>query len=381
MELTDRLSSGDSSRRSISDSFTEINGKDSRGPSFISANEDPTLQMERTQKRRMVYAACAAIVLLVIGIMGGVVLWEVDVITATYVVIQIVTTIGYGDVTARRRYVKYFMSMYILACLVVVAYVLNVAGQVVGRKQKEALRARLKNITREESDPGSTRKMVAQAIRHHYKGVVSATVHFALCVAFGTIFYGTYEACTCSYGSFQIKSCNEDTYQTCVSTGGFVKDWEESFYMSIVTLTTVGFGDHTPRTRLGRAVGAVWMVMGVLYTGKFLEQLSKLFFEIEAPLDVGMEHFVDREVFDEIDRDHNGSLDRAEYLTFVLLKHKLIDKKDLKAVNTEFDRMLAEQNSVLDDSGKLGSEITYATIQRVRSRAESMSMTESSGVA
>jgi len=52
-----------------------------------------------------------------------------------------------------------------------------------------------------------------------------------------------------------------------------------SIYWSVVTLTTVGFGDITPKTDLGRAVSAIVMIVGyaiiAVPTGIFTAELSK----------------------------------------------------------------------------------------------------------
>ena len=39
--------------------------------------------------------------------------------------------------------------------------------------------------------------------------------------------------------------------------------WEESFYFSVVTLTTVGYGDLTPDTGFQRVVIAIYVLIGV----------------------------------------------------------------------------------------------------------------------
>ena len=52
-----------------------------------------------------------------------------------------------------------------------------------------------------------------------------------------------------------------------------------SIYWAVVTLTTVGFGDITPKTDLGRAISAVVMIIGyaiiAVPTGIFTAELSK----------------------------------------------------------------------------------------------------------
>lgn len=45
---------------------------------------------------------------------------------------------------------------------------------------------------------------------------------------------------------------------------GYVKGVEAGMWWAIVTLTTVGYGDTTARTRSGRVVAIVWMVLGIV---------------------------------------------------------------------------------------------------------------------
>mmetsp|Transcript_31140 Transcript_31140/g.85307 ORF Transcript_31140/g.85307 Transcript_31140/m.85307 type:complete len:418 (+) Transcript_31140:197-1450(+) len=63
--------------------------------------------------------------------------------------------------------------------------------------------------------------------------------------------------------------------------GGVVFAWLESwtlvqgFYFTSVTLTTVGYGDLTPHSDVGRALGIVLVILGVPTTASFVEAVSK----------------------------------------------------------------------------------------------------------
>merc|ERR1719454_2006300 len=94
---------------------------------------------------------------------------------------------------------------------------------------------------------------------------------FFVVLIVGLIFFRFFEHCSCSYGLGRVEEC--------AATGGYVKDFASAFYMSSITLTTVGFGDYQPRTEVGRLFGIAWMLIGVASTGLFLSSVSTYFFE------------------------------------------------------------------------------------------------------
>lgn len=51
--------------------------------------------------------------------------------------------------------------------------------------------------------------------------------------------------------------------------GGNAKGIMQGFWWSAVTMTTVGYGDKSPRTTGGRVVGLIWMFMGVIIISSF----------------------------------------------------------------------------------------------------------------
>ena len=58
------------------------------------------------------------------------------------------------------------------------------------------------------------------------------------------------------------------------SANSDLENWWDCLYFSMVTITTLGFGDIAPITTLGRLLVAIETVSGVLFIGLFLNALS-----------------------------------------------------------------------------------------------------------
>ena len=81
-----------------------------------------------------------------------------------------------------------------------------------------------------------------------------------------------------------------------VSTVGLVTfeenvSWANAFWWSIVTMTTVGYGDITPLTFAGRAIGAVTMLFGIGILGMFTATIASIFVERKLRENRGMSAF------------------------------------------------------------------------------------------
>ena len=53
--------------------------------------------------------------------------------------------------------------------------------------------------------------------------------------------------------------------------------WLDSFYFSFITLTTIGFGDLTPITDLGKVFTIIYIIMGVGVILTFINTVYKHF--------------------------------------------------------------------------------------------------------
>lgn len=299
-----------------------------------------TLQHKAMKHWRLMLACLGMIVL---GVVAGMVIEEWEFLTALYVIVQIVTTIGYGDVTVDKEWMQLFMAFYVLACLLVVANVLNLMFDVLIESNIQSVREKLRQV-----------EIVALSSIHDHEEAmkrwgatnkaVSSGFLLLLVILFGTVFYRYAEHCSCSYGVTREPSdCDCSSYERCIETGGQEMTWSNAFYMSVITVTTVGFGDFSPHTRLGRAVGILWMVFGVAVTAYFIKALSDVLAREDHDLEFeDVRHLAHRSIFQEMDKDGNGYLSKDEYALYVLVKHDLVSKDILDDIYAKYDSMDAE---------------------------------------
>jgi len=277
---------------------------------------------------------CACVVMLASGVAVGMAVEGWSFLTSLYVVVQIITTIGYGDVTVSHWTMQLFMSMWVLLLLVIIARFLEILKQTIIQQHVAHFQGKLK---RQAYKQGQIRSKVFAG---HVTELLTSSSLFIVALAAGTLFYRFAENCTCSYGvtqkNYGTDQCRDDSYEACMETGGFQHGWISSFYMSVITITTVGFGDYTPKSQLGRCFALLWMTGGVAATGSFIQAVSHF---IDVPAELPGADGIDDQIFQAIDKNGDGYLSKAEYTRYILLKHNFLPKEVLSQIDEKFHDM------------------------------------------
>lgn len=280
-------------------------------------------------------------------------------ITAIYMIVQLVTTIGYGDINADASMTMYasearvFVALYALVCIVIGAHALNMFMSWTVSIHTTIQRNHLRQF--EACALGIQEDTKRSAFDESVTTLVIATLTFGSFIAMGTVFFATVERCTCSYGDaremshMNLTACPDSGWSffsptdtaVCEAAGGFIIHWPDAFYMSVITLTTIGFGDFSPKSRWGRVFGIVWMLGGVSSAGFFTSQLSRMFFERKTHMKLVSAGDIDKGLFDEIDASGDGVLTRAEYIQYCLVRNEMVAQEDFERINEKFNSMAA----------------------------------------
>lgn len=194
-------------------------------------------------------------------------------VESVYLCAQILTTVGYGDLTPSFSGGKTFMLIYSFAGVSIVATLIQEI--IFLTMEASAHKIGIRN------PPTYTRCMK----------LLWAILPVIFCIAFGTAFFSLHPGETIS------------TF--------------EAFYMSIITLLSIGFGVYHPITESGKLVGAIWMVVGVACMGRWIMWLTNILFQQRRKLSA---QSAAQDIFAELDKKGKGYIEQAEFMEFEMVR-------------------------------------------------------------
>mmetsp|Transcript_65284 Transcript_65284/g.156023 ORF Transcript_65284/g.156023 Transcript_65284/m.156023 type:complete len:392 (+) Transcript_65284:81-1256(+) len=283
--------------------------------------------------------------------------------TSLYGMMQIITTVGYGDILPTTERGKLLITALVLTSTIVISGALSEIADMILDYQThmvtEAMTKKSKALaehaaSRTDSDslgrPPSKEALDVPSQDSssdlHRRLVINGLV-FATFIVIGMLYFWHFESCSCSYGRTKIEGCEPDK---CTSTGGMRKTLLDSLYMSVITLSTVGFGDESALSRSGRWFAIFWMLFGVGAMVNFVGEVSSLMNDAGKTFERAL---LTENLFRKMDRNGDGSLDEIEFFKFQLQSNGIATEQQLQEIEKQF--------RVLDKNGD--HRITMAEIQ------------------
>ncbi|CAE7437273.1 TPKC [Symbiodinium necroappetens] len=243
--------------------------------------------------------------------------WHAE--TALYVVVQIITTIGFGDITVTKEE-EVFMIVFVLLGTVLVAKIVNDVSEIFLERASEQVDDTLHRMED---------MLFTHGHRHHIcpaklHNLISAVLILGAFLLVWTLFFGLYEHCTCSYGYTAVQGCVDER---CTETGGTTKTLLDALYMAVIT-----YAGHQ-----SGSIGSVLMVLGVV---AFFNVISAV-----AEVIAGYQRYhknrlrLSRLGFKHIDRDGTGLINQTEFQVYMLLRQGRVTPAQLRHLDRLFDCM------------------------------------------
>ncbi|KAI4298224.1 hypothetical protein L6164_031808 [Bauhinia variegata] len=146
----------------------------------------------------------------------------------------------------------------------------------------------------------------------------------------------------------------------CITVGVFVMHyveklgWLDSFYLSVMSVTTVGYGDQAFKSLSGRIFAAIWLLVSTLAVARAFLYLA------EARVDKRhrnmakwvLGHDMTVAEFLAADIDNNGFVSKSEFVIYKLKEMGKVSEKDIMQISEKYDRI---------DTGNCG-KITLADL-------------------
>uniref|UniRef100_A0A7N0T476 Potassium channel domain-containing protein n=1 Tax=Kalanchoe fedtschenkoi TaxID=63787 RepID=A0A7N0T476_KALFE len=285
---------------------------------------------------------CQAFVLLVIYLSLGVAIYSFNrdafvarethpVVDALYFCIVTMCTIGYGDITPNNTATKLFSIMFVLVGFGFIDILLSGMVSYVLDLQENYL---LKTVKGDRGDRDATGSLLIDVKKGRMRirmKVALALGVVVLCIAVG------------------------------VGVMHFVESlsWLDSFYLSVMSVTTVGYGDRAFQSMSGRIFASIWLLVSTLAVARAFLYLA------EARVDKRqrkmakwvLAHDMTVSEFLAADIDNNGFVSKSEYVIYKLKEMGKVGEKDILEICKQFERL---------DSGNCG-KITLADLMESHS--------------
>ncbi|KAK9058029.1 hypothetical protein SSX86_022869 [Deinandra increscens subsp. villosa] len=250
------------------------------------------------------------------------------VVDALYFCIVTMCTIGYGDITPNTVVTKLFSIMFVLVGFGFIDILLSGMVSYVLDLQENHLLRSLKNQNNNEVDHPSYIIDVKKGRMRIRMKVALALGVVILCIGVG------------------------------VGVMHYVErlNWLDSFYLSVMSVTTVGYGDRAFRSMEGRIFASIWLLVSTLAVARAFLYLA------EARVDKRHRRMA-KWVLDQgltvsqflaADIDNNGYVSKSEFVIYKLKEMGKISEKDILQICKIFDRL---------DTGNCG-KITLADLMQ-----------------
>mmetsp|Transcript_48770 Transcript_48770/g.91319 ORF Transcript_48770/g.91319 Transcript_48770/m.91319 type:complete len:526 (+) Transcript_48770:56-1633(+) len=263
-----------------------------------------------------------------------------NLVESCYLIAQIITTVGYGDITPAYRRGQVVIGLFVLFGLIMVANVASQMGSLF-LKSMDDLTARLRTQTLTDTLERATISMsltaapsLASAEWKEWLRKKVAMTHMESNLGKAVLVY----LLLCVIGIFVFHYSEE-------------KSWLEAVYMTIITSASLGFGACTPVTRHGMAFSAFWMLCSCAALGMVIGNFSHLMLLMEREEQINFpKRRKEFKRYCESVRKVDDKMNRYEFTRLMLLYSGMVHRSDLICLENIFNELNPVNNLVSIDA-------------------------------
>lgn len=242
-------------------------------------------------------------------------------VDAIYFCIVTMCTIGYGDITPVTPTAKLFSCFYVIVGFGFIDIMLSgVVNYVLDLQENMMLNSKIVKIEHNEVEDKRAKVTLLDYVFDYAKGRMRIRLKVGLALGVVLLSIGI--------GVFVLY---------------FVEhlDWVDSFYLSVLSVTTVGYGDKAFETLHGRLFASIWLLFSTLMVARAFLYLA------EARIDKRHRRVANWVLHREItvkdlldaDINNNGFLSKSEYIVFKLKEMGKIGERDILEICNQFGKL------------------------------------------
>ena len=273
---------------------------------------------------------------------------------AVYASVTIMTTVGFGDIYPHSTAGKLFVLGYVLVGVGFIASALGVLASHIA----EAQQARMDKLVNETGLKGAMRNLTGgeEAEASHY-----LDRELGLADKFNEAMHNSYSAFTANTFVHNLLYPVLLAF-ACLLTGAvfmhfrFGWPWIDCWYASVITLSTVGYGDYSfdpagkPDDTLALWFASAWMLIGTVCFGSALVGIASIPLELRekqlAQQMLQSQKLSMRLLFQIGGTD--GQVDKHEWLMYMLKAMNKVTDDDIDVIMQQFDALDCDGSGYLD---------------------------------
>lgn len=252
------------------------------------------------------------------------------VVECIYFMSQVITTVGYGDVTPAKIRGQVFVGLYVIGAMFIIAMVISDLTNHLVSMAKEYKHKLASEKADQAAAAGGAAELTLQRSKT-VKNLVAVEKPSAQPLLTALAVFAVIDLCWVAFFAL-----NEKEGKTVF----------QAVYMSVITLSTVGFGYFTPVTEPGMVFGAFFMLIGSAALVNVISNFTELMVKMNE-----WERFNDSSsaaAVKSLSTLTGGSREvtEAQFLEFTLLQMQCVNEDQLHDIREAFNNLKPQKGLV-----------------------------------